>query len=290
MKFLVIGHFCFDVVHTPDGGEQTFPGGVYNTVFALSTLAGPHDTVLPVFSVHGSDLERVTSMFETLKGVNVEGIFASQRPTNHVHIVPGQAGSTIQCSPDIAPPIPFDKLKKFMTADGIVVNMVSGFDITLETLDEVRMAAREEGSLIHFDYHNLTQGVNERHERFRRPVEIWRRWAFMADSVQLNEQEILGLTPEGYDERHTAGHLLTLGVKTVIVTRGSRGASLYIDPQKHLERVDLPVPEFASGVRSFGHGDRFGGAYLYHSLSSKQPAIAARHALDTVTTMAEVAS
>ena len=90
--------------------------------------------------------------------------------------------------------------------------MISGFDITLETLDLIRMEVRDQGTPIHFDFHSLTLGIDADDKRFRRPLPDWRRWCFMLHSIQLSEQEALGLTTERYNEEDLVNQLMPLMV------------------------------------------------------------------------------
>ena len=88
------------------------------------------------------------------RGVSTDGFYKIDTPTNRVHILNGTNGGAIACSKDIAPPIPFERIRRLLASDGMLINMISGFDISLETLDQIRMLAREEKTVIHFDYHN----------------------------------------------------------------------------------------------------------------------------------------
>ena len=281
MKFVLVGHFWFDVIHPADGGEKEQPGGIYNAAAMLSTLVGKNDVILPVCGVSREDVVDVTGLFEKLPGVSTEGIYKIDTPSNRVHILTGAKGDAFTCSADIAPPIPFERLRKHVACDGMLINMVSGFDIALETMDQIRILAREEKTVIHFDYHNLTMGLNERHERFRRPLDTWRRWAFMVDTVQMNEEEIAGLDGSTSDEATTVGHMLTLGVKGVIVTRGARGVTAFVDAQKHVTRVDVDAVSH-NGAGSIGNGDRFGAAFLHGMLTTGNIAEAARTAVSGI--------
>lgn len=280
MKFLLIGHFCFDVFHPADGSEQERPGGIYHAAAMLSALAARNDVVLPVCGLAKEDFTRVSSLFGALPGVSPDALFRIDTPTNKVHMLPDREG--VVCSSDIAPPIPFEKLRRHLGSDAILVNMESGFDIALETLDQIRMGARDDGTPIHFDYHNLTLGVNERHERYRRPLEAWRRWSFMIDTVQLNEEEIGGLDAVPGGEEKTVGHLLTLGVKGVLLTRGSRGVTVYCDEHKHVIRTDIPASPLAQGTGTTGAGDMFGAAFLCQYRKTRNIAAAAGEAATAV--------
>jgi sugar/nucleoside kinase (ribokinase family) len=148
-------------------------------------------------------------------------------------------------------------------------------------MDLVRMAVRGEEIPMHFDYHGLTTGINADHERYRRALPEWRRWAFMNDSVQLNEEEVAGLTVEALGEEQTVGHLLTLGVKAVVVTRGSRGASVFTSEHKHIQRQDVGGGG-SSADDTVGSGDVFGAAFLFRIVQGGTPVEAAVFAHDLV--------
>jgi sugar/nucleoside kinase (ribokinase family) len=147
--------------------------------------------------------------------------------------------------------------------------MISGFDIELETLDSIRMTTRERGTPIHLDLHSLTLGVDQQNGRFRRPVEEWRRWAFMVETLQMNEEEIAGLTIDRMSEQQTAGHLLTLGTEGVIVTKGSRGSTIYFNEKKQIARKEIPPVGAGSVLDTTGCGDIFGAAFFARYLKTR---------------------
>jgi sugar/nucleoside kinase (ribokinase family) len=229
--------------------------------------------VTPVFGVNRVDYQGIFDRLQQFPNVDSSGIFKLDEPTNRVHIYANNEQDRIVCSKDIARPIPYEKIRRHLSVDGVLINMVSGFDIALETLDHIRLAIRSHNIPLHFDYHNLTLGVREGHERFRRPIEDWRRWAFMDDTIQLNEEEINGLTVERSSEKQTVGHLLTLGVKGVLVTRKERGATLFYDQHKKVLRKDFDGIEAPGG--DIGRGDTFGSAFLFQYVRGKDMIAAA---------------
>jgi hypothetical protein len=277
MKFVLVGHFSLDVRHTEGDGEDERMGGLYLATSMLSSRAGRGDVIVPVCGIAREEYSRVAAAFEALPGVSTEALYKTDGPVHRVHLIERPGAAAVVCSRDISQPIPYERLRRHVAADGLLVNMLSGFDITLETLDQIRIAAREEKTWLHLDIHNLTLGVNERHERFRRPVETWRRWAFMIDTVQMNEEEAGMLDATMPDEGTLIGHMLTLGVKGVVVTRGPRGLTIYTDMQKHLWREDVAV-EGGDGRNVTGSGDRFGAAFLYNLLTMKDIPASARSA------------
>ncbi len=262
MKFLVIGHFCHDVIHPVDGPEVQSYGGIYYAVATLAALADASDRVVPVFGVNRNDYDPLLQhLAQAFPVVDLSGIYPFDEPTNSVHLFYQDSQTRMECSKDISKPIPFARIKNFLDVDGVLINMISGFDITVNTLDEIRLAVRDRRIPIHFDYHSLTLGVHQNHERFRRPVSDWRRWAFMTDTVQLNEEEIAGLTLEKLTEEQTVGHFLTLAIKGLIVTRGERGATVFYNDHKTVVRKDIPGRPVERSRDATGCGDVFGAAF-----------------------------
>jgi hypothetical protein len=264
MRLLVLGHLSLDVFHPAEGNETEEPGGLFRTVTALSTLCGKNDRVIPVAGAGAKEYAQTLARLESLPGVETDGIFRQSVPVHKVHYYFRDQKEFVECARELAPPIPFQRIKPHLDVDGILINMTSGQDISLETLDEIRMAVRADGIPIHLDFHNLTTAVNDRFERVRRPLVEWRRWAFMMDTIQCNEEEIAGLTLEGLAEPATVGHMMTLGVKGVVVTRGAKGVTVYSSQHKNVSREDIPVPAGSKPRSDVGLGDIFGAAFWFH--------------------------
>jgi len=268
MKLVPLGHLCIDCTHSSDESVRERWGGIANTVAAIAGLAGEGDTVIPVCGVGAGDEERFLAWLGRFPAVDPSGVFTVNGPTNRIDIYEKGTGERIACTKDVAPPIPYEKIRKFLSADGVLINMTSGSDITIETLDQIRMEVRARETPVHLDYHNLTTGIGESRERVRRPLPDWRRWAFMLTTVQLSEEESAGLTVDRLNEQQLTGHFLTLGVRGVIITRGERGATLFESEHKKVVRYDIAgIPSGSAGDHT-GLGDVFGGAFLYRYLAT----------------------
>ena len=282
MKLVLIGHCCFDVFRAGSADAVTRTGGILLPARVLGELAAPGDIVVPVCGVGAADHPAVLEELSAVPAVSTAGVFTLPGATPSVFHTAGPDGPGVTCAREVAPPISFDRIRKHLAgADGILVNMMSGSDIALDTLDLVRMEIRARGVPVVLDYHNLTRGVNDRFERFRRPLPEWRRWAFMNDIVQANEEE-MGMFGAGSDtEGVVAGHLLTLGVRAAVVTRGAGGATVYTSEQKKVRRHDIPpaAPGLAAHVP--GMGDIFGAAMLRRYAGDRDPLAAAAFAAAT---------
>jgi hypothetical protein len=271
-KVTVIGHLARDIYHLVNGGNEEVVetlGGVYYSIATLAACLSPTDKISPVFGIHEEEFETIVGRLQQFGNVDPKGIFKTKEKTNEVHFFSNPSGGRTECSKHIASPIPFLKIKPFLDVDGILINMASGFDIVLETLDNIRMNVRDDGIPIHFDFHSLTLGIDDDQARYRRPLSDWRRWCFMLHSIQLSEPEAANLTKERYDETTLINQMMPLMVSGLVITRGEAGATLIRQEHKKLFRHDVPGIQVSTVVDTVGCGDVFGAAFLAESLGSK---------------------
>lgn len=269
MKITVIGHLCLDVIRHPDESETQSYGGIFFPVATLANLLGPKDTVAPVFGVGRSDYDAFIERLKAYPNVDSSGIFTFSGPTNQVRLVYATTSERTECSRHISEPITLKRIRQHLDADMLLVNMISGFDVTLETLDEIRMDLREVGAPIYLDVHSLTLGIRDDFTRYHRPLELWRRWFFMIHAAQMNEEEAASLTAEKLDEAALANHTLALNTGTLLITRGERGCTAFIDERKHMRRLDVPGIRIEGAGDPTGCGDVFGAAYCAEYVKTK---------------------
>jgi len=266
MKISVIGHFCVDVFHHTDGSEERKFGGIFHSVSALANLASDRDTIYPVFGVGESEMESLRSAFSQYKNIDLSGLYQFPGSSNDVHYFDDQPN---ECSKNIAAPIPYSHIKKFLNVDGIYINMISGKDITVETIDEVRLEVRGKKIPVHLDMHCLTLHVHEDGTRTLSPLADWRRWCFMTDSVQMNEQEASELTVDHFTDELLAKQMMPLMVNAFVITRGKNGATMYQEEHKQLLITEIVNEQHTDPVSTLGSGDIFGASFLYAYLKKK---------------------
>ena len=269
MNITVIGHLCLDVIQHPNGNETQSYGGIFFSVAALANLLGTNDTINPVFGVGKEEYDALIERVKAYPNIDTSGIYKFNAPTNQVHLLYKNSTDRVECSRHIAEPIPSKKIRPYLKTDMVLVNMISGFDITLETLDEIRMETREQHIPIYMDVHSLTLGINKDFTRYHRPVENWRRWLFMLHAAQMNEEEAAILSSEKLDELNLAKQVLALNTKALIVSRGEHGCTAFIDEHKHIHRLDIPAATASEAVDPTGCGDVFAASYCAHYLKSK---------------------
>lgn len=261
MKLAIIGHLCLDVIHHIDSTTSEGYGGIFFSIATAANLLGPKDVVMPVLGVGKNDYDAFIDRLQRYPNVSTDGIYKFTDPTNSVHLYYKDNAERMECSKFISEPIPFKKISPHLDADMILVNMISGFDITLETLDEIRMDVRDQHTPVYLDVHSLTLGIREDFTRFHRPVELWRRWLFMLHGAQMNEEEAAILAPEKLNEMTLANHTLAMNTKVLNITRGKRGCTSFIDNHKHLQRIDISGIPLKKEAEPTGCGDVFAAAY-----------------------------
>ncbi len=275
MKITVVGHFCIDIFHHADGSEEKQPGGIFHSVAALANLASDRDMIMPVFGIGETEYEEVKSALSQYRNIDLSGIFQFAGGSNNVHYYADGSGERTL---NISKPIPLSHIKNFLNVDGVIINMISGQDITVDTIDEIRLVVRGEKVPIHLDIHSLTLTVNKDGTRTRKPMADWRRWCFMTDSVQMNEEEAKGMSVEHFNDELLAKQMIPLMVKAFVITRGEKGSTVYQEDHKHLYTTEITNDLNPEPVSTIGSGDIFGSSFFYHYLKKNNYIDAAKFA------------
>lgn len=276
MRYIVVGEPCVDVIHKINGEVIHSYGGILYSVIALSILASKDDEIVPVMNLGEDEFDNITGILSKHQNINLEFVNKVAHSTRKVFLdyslYNTDKKARFETSSEPTYSIEYSLIKKALPkTDAILVNMVSGIDINLETMKNLR--ASFEG-YIHIDIHNLVMKTCEDGMRTHTNLEDWREWCTCADVVQMNEFEVKTLDKQIKNEYEIVEEVLINSgkdVKAFVITRGINGVSCYTKKQKtfgeesfiDLDKTDLSAIENPQFLDSTGCGDVFAASFVF---------------------------
>jgi sugar/nucleoside kinase (ribokinase family) len=274
MNYLVIGEPCIDLIHKENGEVVHSYGGVLYSIISLAVLSGNNDYVYPLMNLGEDEFDNITNILKTYPKIKLDGINKVGHPTKKVHLYISNYRSgkkaKIEHSDADTYTLTFGNIEKFLPlADAMLINMISGVDISLDTLKKIRANFK---GLIHMDIHNLVMKTNDEGFREHTNLEGWREWCTNTDTIQMNEYEIGVLSREKRNDYEIAEEILiniNQSMTGVIVTKGKLGVSGFTRKDKSfgdvkfsdLDRLDVQAVENPHFVDTTGCGDVFAASF-----------------------------
>lgn len=279
MKLAVIGEPCMDYIHR---GEETTSkqfGGILYSLVSLAVISKGKAVVYPVMNLGEDEYDNVTGFLKTIGNIDLSYIKKTPHKTRVVNLFYKDKDSVLNVSTkktydreenstEPTLPVEYEQVKILLPElDGILINLVSGVDVTLSSLQEIR---KNFTGYIHMDLHNLVMQTFPDGTRKQMPVKDWKNWVSQPDTLQMNESELNILTGDNVTEYETAGKILKSGeVRSLVVTRGRSGVSLFSMHKKggaentELDKSDVPRIDSPQFIDSTGCGDVFASSYFF---------------------------
>jgi len=258
MKILAIGHSVEDHIH--QNNEAIIkPGGVYYSVLGLSKMMSVNDEIHLVTALQKSNEHLFSDIYGKINKKNISWVDKIPK----VHLIIHDSVERTECYENVSKnlDVDYNMLNNF---DGILINMITGFDIDLEQLQKIR---GHFNGLIYLDVHSLSRGFDESKTRVFRQIENFSQWASSVNLIQANELE--AKTFFNFDnELETAAEVLKYGTKFLIVTKGDAGARAYFNQNDEIESVFVSA-EKVNVNNKVGCGDIFGSVFFYNYLITK---------------------
>ncbi len=287
MRIGIIGQPCIDEIFSRSIQTQAPSlalGGILYSYAAMERLlkayGSSEDRFEPLTWRSKQDASFIDLFLNKLKHLDgSSGLWPTDSLTNRVQLVYYENGERAEGCPNALPELTASHLTgRVGNLDGLFVNMISGFDVSIETLEDV-LNSSSKRPFVHLDVHALVLGdlsaplTPGKYGKGREPrgVENWKRWLEIVDSVQLNEFESRWFgRPEVSSEVELLDFAKRQGarsnLKYLIITRGARGATLYDLTTGEKHHVDPPK---ISVENATGSGDVFGSAFTLAMLSGK---------------------
>ncbi len=274
MKITAIGTVVKDIIHHFDGSISQSLGGLTYTIRALLSLLHEEDTIIPV-SYAGEDVyERIIELYSGQAQVGREGFLYISRPNNAVELSYMNEAERQERSLYPFPEIPFSLLQPFLTADVLLINMISGWDISLDTLRQIRQNFK---GLISIDIHSLALGREENGLRYLRPIEAG-GWIENCDIIQANERELEALGGNPGKPEIFLRDTCFKEKKIFNLTRAYLGSSTYYFKDHKIKRFDANPPAEFKVIDPTGCGDAFVAGFVLDYFKNRDIKQAARAA------------
>lgn len=254
MKVLVIGQSLED--HVNYKGHITInPGGIFYSLLGLRSFSENGDNILLLTSVEKNSLNLFSPFYDNIEKTYFN--YVDKIPRVFLNI--SDENEREECYSLVNQNLSLDKVKDYFIFDGILINMITGFDITLNQLKEIRSRFNK---IIFFDVHTLARGLDESGNRNFRTIPDFEKWAENIDILQVNETEY-SILFDSKDNKFIINKLFEAGVKVLLITKGELGAKAYFKQNNEI------VSCFVSSVKletknRVGCGDIFGAVFFYN--------------------------
>jgi len=235
----VIGSFVWDIIHGRD--VRALPvqewGGITYALSAADAALSDEWALVPLSRV-GSDLIPEARRFlKSLRHIapDAEPIAVPQR-NNRVELFYTSDERRSEVLSGGVPGWTWAGLKPLLhNLDALYINLISGFELDLETAQLIRQHFK---GPIYCDLHSVVLALEPNGLRSLRPFPEAAAWCACADIIQVNEDELAMMAPDGLALAATA---MGAGVRNLVVTMGKRGVVYFAEPG--FERLaDLAVP------------------------------------------------
>ncbi|HKJ81540.1 MAG TPA: carbohydrate kinase family protein [Ignavibacteriaceae bacterium] len=253
MNFLVLGQSLED--HIIYRGNTTVkPGGIFYSVLGLKSIIDENDRILLCSLISEKDMSLFSPVYDDID----KSLFSYVDEIPKVYLNISDKGERGECYSLVNQNLSLDKITDFNIYDGILINMITGFDITLDQIKLIRSKFKRD---IFFDVHTLARGMAKDGTRNFRVIPDFEKWAENIDILQVNETEFSFLF-ELKSEKEIIEKLFSLGVKILVITNGEIGARVYY--RKEDEIVSSFVTSKKMVVKNnVGCGDIFGAVFFY---------------------------
>lgn len=259
----IIGGINRDEVRTLDGRTRKGWGGILYNIAALRRF-GPRNLTIRPIAFLGSDARKpVGHWLRKLPRVATSALISLNRRGNLCKLHYTDADHRDERLLHVVPSLKYQHLRPALGSDLILVNFISGRDVSLSALQRLR---KEFAGPIYLDIHSYLLGRHRDGTRFSRRPKNWRQVIACADFLQMNEIEfttLSGMVADPDSIRQWARTTLTLlRCQSLMVTLAARGAFCATRQGRGWRIVHCPSKPRPQGSDPTGAGDVFTGAWI----------------------------
>ena len=252
MKLLIIGHSVEDHF-IKDEKEEVKPGGIFYTASMLNNFKKPLDEIVLLTAIEKNNYSLFSSAYENFDREYFQTVDSIPKVFLKIH----QDKERDECYNKITENLSI-KIENISSFDGILINMITGYDVKLEQLINIRKSFK---GLIYFDVHTFSRGLEPDGKRSFRVIPDFLKWAEMLDFIQVNQHELLTLSSSN-DPLEIVKEILNTGTKYLILTMEELGARIFFLDNNEVNSIFKPAMKIET-KNKVGCGDIFGAVFFY---------------------------
>ena len=259
MKILLIGHSIIDHYNISEE-IITKPGGIFYSATGFLSLKQPEDEIYLLSGVS----KKYLHLFERAYGKINNSLLFDLEDMPEVCLTIYKDKERGEVYKNLSSNLPIEKINNWNMFDGILINMITGFDLAVEQITLIRKSF---GGPIYLDIHTLSRGIDANMKREFHKIPLIEKWLSNVDILQCNENELRTVFDLG-SELDSAKKILECGPRILIITKGEKGAVLYCRGDKKIVKKENTA-EKVNVVNKIGCGDIFGAVFFYSYLNSR---------------------
>lgn len=265
MKTLgLLGTFIRDRILPLKGPPVECVGGLYHSLAYAAFLAGDRMRIVPVARVGSDFWPQIEKTIAQLPCVDSAQLLIAERENTAVTLCYLRPTEREEITTEPMPPLQPEEVSGLECAGAILINMITGEDVALDT---VRWLAEKTRALLYFDFHTLALGIDAKGRRYYRQPLNWQAWFDHVHIAQMNEGEAHCLSgARGIPQLSAFMRELLQrpALQGVLITLGEQGVLAGWQHQDGTVQIRHLAPAIARSevIDVIGCGDAFGAAFV----------------------------